>query len=123
MTNNPQTTCRTCVTPIAYVDCPTGGWWAHDTHPADGHDAVLAVGYALGRARLGPRLLNWAEDATTPGWRTWKFWPAAPIVLAALAWMWTVHPRRTLANVRSWREEPKLGPPLEFRPISRRDPQ
>lgn len=37
---NQRTLCRTCVTPIAYIDAPTGGWWAHDTHPADGHDAV-----------------------------------------------------------------------------------
>lgn len=40
MTTNPPTACRTCVTPINFIDCPTGGWWAHDTHPADGHDAV-----------------------------------------------------------------------------------
>ncbi|MGW2721374.1 hypothetical protein [Streptomyces sp. NPDC001492] len=38
--SEPRTLCRTCVTPIAYIDAPTGGWWAHDTHPADGHDAV-----------------------------------------------------------------------------------
>lgn len=37
------TTCRTCVTPIGYVDCPTGGWWAHDQHPADDHDAIPAA--------------------------------------------------------------------------------
>lgn len=65
--------------------------------------AALAVGYLAGRTRPGPRLLSWAEDAATPGWRTWKFWPAAPIILTAVAFMWTVHPRRTLANVRSWR--------------------
>ena len=34
------TACRTCVTPINFIDCPTGGWWAHEKHPADGHDAV-----------------------------------------------------------------------------------
>ena len=32
--------CRACVTPIAWIDCPTGGWWAHDQHPEDGHDAI-----------------------------------------------------------------------------------
>ncbi|CAM5620373.1 hypothetical protein [Streptomyces aurantiogriseus] len=37
------TTCRTCVTPINYIDCPTGGWWAHEQHPADEHDAVPAA--------------------------------------------------------------------------------
>jgi hypothetical protein len=76
---------------------------------------AVAVGYTLGRARLGPRLLNWAEDATGPGWRTWKFWPAAPIVLAALAWIWTVHPRRSLANVRSWRREREPAPVPRYR--------
>jgi uncharacterized BrkB/YihY/UPF0761 family membrane protein len=77
---------------------------------------LLAAGYALGRLNTGPRLLAWAEDATAPGWRTWRFWLAAPVVILALAWIWTVHPRRTLANVRSWRQPPRpLGPPLEFR--------
>lgn len=37
------TTCRTCVTPIGYINCPTGGWWAHEKHPADNHDAVPAA--------------------------------------------------------------------------------
>jgi hypothetical protein len=31
--------CAVCETPIEWVDCPTGGWWAHHTHPEDGHDA------------------------------------------------------------------------------------
>lgn len=79
--------------------------------------AGLAAGYALGAREAVPRLLSWAEDATTPGWRTWKFWPAAPIILIALAWMWTVHPRRTLANVRAWRQPPPpRGPALTFDP-------
>jgi hypothetical protein len=34
-----QTLCAPCGQPIAYIDCPTGGWWAHDEHPADEHDA------------------------------------------------------------------------------------
>ena len=48
---------------------------------------LFAAGYMLGRLQPGARLLSWAEDAASPGWRTWKFWPAAPIVLVALAWM------------------------------------
>jgi len=79
--------------------------------------AGLGTGYALGSREAGPRLLSWAEDAATPGWRTWRFWPAAPIIILALAWMWTVHPRRTLANVRSWRQPPPpRGPALTFDP-------
>lgn len=79
--------------------------------------AILGAGYLLGRLRPGPGLLNWAEDAVTPGWRAWKFWPAAPIILIALAWVWTVHPRRTLANVRAWRQPPPpRGPAMTFDP-------
>ena len=66
---------------------------------------LLGIGYTIGRTRPGPRLLSWAEDATAPGWRHPMFWIAAPVVLVALAWMWTVHPRRTMENVRSWRTE------------------
>jgi hypothetical protein len=71
--------------------------------------AALAVGFALGRARLDT-VINWAEDWTTPGWRTWRFWPAAPITVACLALVWILRPRRTLANVRSWRAGERLHP-------------
>jgi hypothetical protein len=37
--NTLQVTCAVCGGPVGYIDCPTGGWWAHDRHPADGHDA------------------------------------------------------------------------------------
>jgi uncharacterized BrkB/YihY/UPF0761 family membrane protein len=77
--------------------------------------AALAVGFALGRVRLAP-ILDWAEDWTAPGWRTWRFWPAAPVAVLALAWVWTVHPRRTLANVRAWRRPASRGPALTFDP-------
>jgi hypothetical protein len=86
--------------------------------------AAAAFGYLLGRLRPGPRLLSWAEDAAAPGWRTWKFWPAAPIILASLAFMWTVHPRRTLANVRSWRDDQhaQRSPALTFNRTDRSAP-
>lgn len=32
-------TCLHCRGAIRWIVCPTGGWWAHDTHPADHHDA------------------------------------------------------------------------------------
>lgn len=32
--------CATCSQPAHWIDCPTGGWWAHEVHPADGHDAA-----------------------------------------------------------------------------------
>lgn len=31
-------TCIVCEGPGHYITCPTGGWWAHDVHPGDGHD-------------------------------------------------------------------------------------
>ena len=76
---------------------------------------ALAVGCALGRARLDP-IVDWAEDWTTPGWKHWRFWPAAPVAVACLALVWLVHPRRTLANARSWRAGERLHPTPEFDP-------
>ncbi|MFI1371313.1 hypothetical protein ACH4UY_04785 [Streptomyces longwoodensis] len=76
---------------------------------------ALAVGFVLGRARRAT-LIDWAEDWTAPGWRTWRFWAAAPFVVLALAWVWTVHPRRTLANFRAWRRPEPRGPALTFDP-------
>lgn len=37
--NNPPMQCIRCDTAVGWVDAPTGGWWAHETHPADDHDA------------------------------------------------------------------------------------
>ena len=31
--------CRICVGVVSWVDAPTGGWWAHDRHPDDHHNA------------------------------------------------------------------------------------
>jgi hypothetical protein len=31
--------CHVCNGVAGFIDCPTGGWWAHEQHPADGHDA------------------------------------------------------------------------------------
>ncbi|MFD6400751.1 hypothetical protein [Nocardia sp. NPDC060249] len=33
-------TCTVCAAAIAWWECPTGGWWSHDEHPADHHDAT-----------------------------------------------------------------------------------
>ncbi|KWT63143.1 hypothetical protein ADL21_04565 [Streptomyces albus subsp. albus] len=32
--------CAACEAPVAWQDCPTGGWWHHLDHPGDGHDAI-----------------------------------------------------------------------------------
>lgn len=39
----PPRLCRHCLGRIEWIDCPTGGWWAHDVHPADDHDADPAA--------------------------------------------------------------------------------
>lgn len=70
--------------------------------------AMLAAGFTLGRVR-SDRIINWAEDWTAPGWKHWRFWPAAPVAVACLTLIWVLHPRRTLANVRSWRAGERLG--------------
>lgn len=31
--------CDICGGEIHWIDCPTGGWWAHEVHPRDDHDA------------------------------------------------------------------------------------
>jgi hypothetical protein len=36
-----QPKCSACSAPVAWIDCPTGGWWAHWEHPADEHDAEV----------------------------------------------------------------------------------
>ncbi|WP_063023651.1 hypothetical protein [Nocardia niwae] len=35
--------CDTCGGVIRWIDCPTGGWWSHEIHPADEHDATTTV--------------------------------------------------------------------------------
>lgn len=37
--------CNICGGHINYQDAPTGGWWAHETHPEDGHDAWPGIDY------------------------------------------------------------------------------
>jgi hypothetical protein len=36
--------CGECNRKIWWQDCPTGGWWIHDNHPEDHHDAVPTPG-------------------------------------------------------------------------------
>lgn len=49
---NTQPVCETCKTEAEWIDCPTGGWWAHWEHPDDGHDAEVKLGENNGRAIL-----------------------------------------------------------------------
>jgi hypothetical protein len=36
--------CGVCGGRIEYYDSPSGSWWAHSEHPADGHDALPQEG-------------------------------------------------------------------------------
>lgn len=40
MTDEIKSLCLVCQKGIHWISCPTGGWWAHDEHPADNHDAA-----------------------------------------------------------------------------------
>lgn len=31
--------CGSCAERIGWIECPTGGWWAHFGHPLSEHDA------------------------------------------------------------------------------------
>jgi hypothetical protein len=35
----PSDTCMRCGGVVRWQHCPTGGWWIHDQHPSDDHDA------------------------------------------------------------------------------------
>lgn len=35
--------CGTCRRLAQWIDCPTGGWWAHLVHPTDNHDADVTA--------------------------------------------------------------------------------
>lgn len=63
--------------------------------------AALAVpgAYWVGRVRLGRFLLSWAEDRSLgPHGLAW--WASQAVGLAAVAWMLTIHPRRSAAIPR-----------------------
>jgi hypothetical protein len=62
----------------------------------------LAAGYALRCWRPWPRLVSWAQTRESgAGW-----WAAQLVLAAALALMWGLHPFRSRANARTWRQAP-----------------
>ncbi|WP_432008682.1 hypothetical protein [Streptomyces bacillaris] len=78
--------------------------------------AALAAGYGLGRWRPGRRLLSWAEYSAGQGRHRPAWWMAQVVGLVALACIWTIHPRRSLANVRAWRAETTRTPAPAYDP-------
>lgn len=68
--------------------------------------ATALTGYAAGRTRPADRLLSRAEDTVNrDNSRSPVFWCAATVIVLALIAVWTLHPRRSAENRRSWREE------------------
>ena len=72
---------------------------------------ALALGYLLGRARLGHRASDWAH------WlmygrrltrRDWQWWAAQPVFAVEIAAILIAHPRRTIHN---WRHRNDPPPP------------
>lgn len=47
-----QPLCEVCRKEAEWIDCPTGGWWAHWEHPADDHDAVVELDEDMDRPVL-----------------------------------------------------------------------
>lgn len=61
----PTSVCGVCKGVVGWIDCPTGGWWSHEVHPDDGHDAA-------------PRAARHDEPTvsdTLPAWLYQRFMP------------------------------------------------
>lgn len=56
------TECRACGQPAEWLDSPSGGWWAHLHHPADGHDVDPILPYTDERATLTAEWALAAQD-------------------------------------------------------------
>lgn len=71
------------------------------------------AGYLIRCWRPARRVVRWAQgqEAGTTAW-----WPAQPVLAAAVTVLFVVHPRRSVRNVRSWRQEQRVETP-------RRDPE
>lgn len=73
--------------------------------------AALAVGYLLGRARLGHRASDWAHwliygrNFTRPSWR---WWLAQLVFVVEISGMLLAHPVRT---VSAWKHRHDPPPP------------
>ncbi|MEW1760390.1 hypothetical protein AB0393_28250 [Streptomyces cyaneofuscatus] len=73
----------------------------------------LVAGYLVRCWRPARQLVRWAQRQETG---TARWWPAQPVLAVALAVRFATHPRRSVRNVRSWRQESRVEAP-------RRDPE
>ena len=58
-----QALCKQCYDPILWIDCPTGGWWAHETASRE----VYLVG--ADSMRTGPENARWLVGTRRPAAR------------------------------------------------------
>lgn len=54
--------CAVCFEPIWWQSCDTGGWWIHETHPGDHHDAADAIEQENILARQASFRQSWCSD-------------------------------------------------------------
>ncbi|MER8233509.1 hypothetical protein [Streptomyces sp. NPDC094049] len=83
---------------------------------------ALALGYLLGRLRLGHRASDWAHWLTyrrTPiTRREWRWWAAQPVFAVEIAYLITTRPRRTWqAWITRNDPPPPRGPAPQLRRI------
>lgn len=78
---------------------------------------TAVAGYAAGRFRPLRRLVNWAERQLQHERLHLRLLIALPVLLAAIAALWIRHPRRTVANRRSWSAEDPLATPTPEGPV------
>ena len=79
--------------------------------------AVLAAGYALGRARLGTRAFDWASDTIVRPdvtRRTVRWWVCQAVFAVVIARMFIVAPRRTAHQWRHRHDPPPARGPALF---------
>ncbi len=77
--------------------------------------AALAVGYTLGRARLGHRASDWAAETheSAAEWALYRYrWPSLAVMAVEIAWLVAAHPVQSWRNWQSWTraEEPVAAP-------------
>jgi hypothetical protein len=66
------------------------------------------IGYLIRCWRPARRAVQWArhQEAGTAAW-----WPAQPVLAAAVTVLFVAHPRRSVRNARSWHQEQRAEAP------------
>ncbi|MFJ8855267.1 hypothetical protein [Streptomyces sp. NPDC102437] len=75
--------------------------------------AVLLVGYATGRLRLGHRASDWAawNRCVDKRWAQRRYrWPSSAVMAVELVWQLGAHPIESRRNWRAWHDDPRRVP-------------